>query len=557
MPRSRPSRLLPLFPLFTLTACVTGPSTPADTTPPPRVELAAPASDDWSSHAVFYEVFVRSFQDSNGDGRGDLKGLISRLDYLNDGDPSTTTDLGVDALWLMPVFASPSYHGYDVTDYERIHPDYGTNEELEQLCAEAHRRGMRVILDFVVNHSSSEHPWFIDSASSPDSARRDWYSWSDRDLGWKQPWDIFASGSTWHARNGAYYYGVFWGGMPDLNLRTPAVREEIKRAASYWLARGVDGFRLDAVRYLIETGGGLTGQADTAETHAFLKEFSAHVRGVKPDAVLVGEAWTTTPLIARYYGSTQRLPQGDELPLAFNFPLAEALLKTAQGGDGHGVALKLSEMQSTYPAGVADAPFLTNHDHIRVATQLAGKPGPLVTAASLLLTLPGSPFVYYGEELGLSNGPSGRDEDKRTPMPWTGGAGGGFTTGSPWYAFAPGQATTHVAAQTGDAGSLLSRYRDLIRVRHASPALSRGGLTLLTSTRGTASSLAWVRTLGSERVLVVHNLGDTALSTGPLEVEAQVAEPLFTDPGVGSPARDGATWSVTLPGRGTGLWRLK
>ncbi|OJH42293.1 alpha-amylase family glycosyl hydrolase [Cystobacter ferrugineus] len=549
----RASRLLPLL---AVTSCVTGPSNPNEP-PPARVELAAPASDAWYTHAVFYELFVRSFQDSNGDGKGDLPGLISRLDYLNDGDPSTTTDLGVDALWLMPVFASPSYHGYDVTDYERVNPDYGTNEDLERLCAEAHRRGMRVIVDLVINHSSSQHPWFIDSASSPGSARRDWYQWSDKDLGWKPPWDIFANGSTWHALNGAYYYGVFWSGMPDLNLRTPAVREEVKRLASFWLAKGVDGFRLDAARYLIETGGGLTGQADTAETHAFWREFSEHVRSVKPDAVLVGEAWTTTPLIATYYGSTARLPQGDELPLNFNFPLSEALLKAAQSGDGNGIALKLSEMSGRYPAGVADAPFLTNHDNIRVATQLAGKPGPLVTAASVMLTLPGSPFLYYGEELGLANGPTSRDEDKRTPMPWDSSASGGFTTGSPWFALAPGHERTNVATQTDDPGSLLSRYRALIRARHASPALERGGLTLLTSTRGRAPTLAFLRTLGSERVLVVHNLGDTSETTGPLELEAESLEPLFTDASVGSPGRSGTAWSLTLPGRATGIWRLR
>ncbi len=180
MPHARLPRLLPVL---TLTACISGPTTPtgnepAATTP---VELAPPAGNQWYQHAVFYEVFVRSFQDSNGDGKGDLPGLISRLDYLNDGDPNTTTDLGVDALWLMPVFDSPSYHGYDVMDYARIHPDYGTVEDFERLLhRSAHRRGMRVIVDLVLNHTSSQHPWFVESASAPDSPRRDWYMWSDK-----------------------------------------------------------------------------------------------------------------------------------------------------------------------------------------------------------------------------------------------------------------------------------------------------------------------------------------------------------------------------------------
>lgn len=551
------SRSLRLFPVLALTACLSGPATPENPPALPPVELAPPAGDEWYRHAVFYEVFVRSFQDSNGDGKGDLPGLISRLDYLNDGDPATSTDLGVDALWLMPVFDSPSYHGYDVVDYERIEPDYGTVEDFERLCAEAHRRGMRVIVDLVLNHSSAQHPWFVESASSRTSPKRDWYMWSDTDPGWSPPWDVFSKGSTWHPHDGAYYYGVFWGGMPDLNLKTPAVREEARRIASFWLEKGADGFRLDAARYLIETGGGLAGQADTPETHAFWKEFAAHVRGVKPDAVLVGENWSTTQVISSYYGSTAQVPGGDELPLNFNFPMAEELLKAARAGDAQGVALKLAEMRSRYPAGVADAPFLTNHDQVRVATQLSGKPGDLATAASLLLTLPGSPFLYYGEELGMANGTTNNDEAKRTPMPWDASAGAGFTTGTPWFSFSPGHESTHVAAQTNAPGSLLSRYRALIHARHASEALGRGGLKLLTSTQGRSPTLAFLRTWGAERVLVVHNLSESAVSAGPFELEGESAEVLFADPSVGLLVRRGGAWSVTLPGHATGIWRLR
>ncbi|HSN87979.1 MAG TPA: alpha-amylase family glycosyl hydrolase, partial [Thermoanaerobaculia bacterium] len=266
---------------------------------------------DWARGAVFYEVFVRSFQDSNGDGIGDLPGLISRLDYLNDGNPATDTDLGVDALWLMPVFNSPSYHGYDTVDYESIEPDYGTTADFQRLLDEAHRRGIRVIVDLVVNHSSAQHPWFIESSASPRSSYRDWYVWRADNPGWKQPWG--GSNDTWHEKNGAFYYGVFWGGMPDLNYFTPAVREEMKRIAALWLRRGVDGFRLDATRHLFANGPG-EGQNDQPETHVYLKEFSEHVRKASPHAVLVGENWTQTPIIARYF---------DDLPMNFNFPLAE------------------------------------------------------------------------------------------------------------------------------------------------------------------------------------------------------------------------------------------
>jgi glycosidase len=548
-------RPLSLLPALSLLGCVT--STPEPTpTPAPQVQLAPPAGDDWYRHAVFYEVFVRSYQDSNGDGKGDLPGLISRLDYLNDGDPRTTTDLGVDALWLMPVFASPSYHGYDVTDYERIHPDYGTVADFERLCAEAHRRGMRVIIDLVLNHTSAQHPWFVESAASPDSPRRSWYQWSTTNLGWRQPWDPFAQGTTWHERNGAYYYGVFWGGMPDLNLRTPAVREEARRIATFWLERGADGFRLDAARYLIETGGG-SGQADTPETHAFWKEFAAHVRQVKPDAVLVGENWTTTPLIATYYGSTARVPGGDELPLNFNFPLAEAILSSIQEGSTQDITTTLVDMARSYPAGVADAPFLTNHDGVRVATRLNGNGGKLANAAAVLLTLPGSPFLYYGEEVGLANGTTNNDEAKRTPMPWDASAGGGFTTGTPWFGFSPGQATANVQAQARTDSSLLRRYQALVQARKGSQALTRGGLTLLTPPSHGAPVLAFLRSWGEEQVLVLHNLTDSRVTAGPFNAPGTMAEPLFTDSQVGTLSGSSGAWSVPLPARATGIWRLR
>jgi alpha-amylase len=544
-------------------ACGSGgsshPPPPGNTpgTPNPTPELAPAAGREWYRKAVFYEVFVRSFQDSNGDGKGDLKGLISRLDYLNDGDPDTTQDLGVDALWLMPVFDSPSYHGYDVVNYERIEPDYGTLEDFELLCAEAHRRGMRVILDFVINHSGVDHPWFVESASSPTSAKRGWYSWRDQDPGWKQPWSQFSNTPTWHPRNGAYYYGVFWGGMPDLNLQSPEVRAEVRRLAELWLSRGADGFRLDAARYLIETGGG-SGQADTPETHAFWKEFAAYVRQVKPDAVLVGENWSTTPIVATYYGSTKDVQGGDELPLNFNFGLSEEILAGLNGGNAAPIAAKLAEMARVYPAGVSDAPFLTNHDMVRVATQLGRHTGKLANAAALLLTMPGAPFLYYGEELGLPNGTANIDEAKRTPMPWDDTAGGGFTTGTPWYSFSQGsRAGISVAAQTSAPGSLLSRYRALIRARQASEAMSRGGLKLLSSTQGSQAMLSFVRTLGEERVLVVHNVTDFTASAGPFDLPGSAAEVLFADSNVSALSKAAGGWQASLPPRATGIWRLK
>ena len=553
----RPLRGLSLCSAALLSACAGSSPTPAPApSAPGSITLAAPAGDAWYRGAVFYEVFVRSFQDSNGDGVGDLPGLISRLDYLNDGDPATTDDLGVDALWLMPVFASPSYHGYDVTDYERIQTAYGSLEDLQRLCDEAHRRGMRVILDFVINHTSASHPWFVDSASSAQSPKRDWYQWRANNPAWAQPWDIYSQTNTWHQQDTGWYYGVFWGGMPDLNLQTPAVREEMKRLATLWLQRGVDGFRLDAARYLIETGGGV-GQADTPETHAFWKEFSAHVRSVKPDAVLVGENWSETPSVAKYYGSTATLPGGDELPLNFNFPMSTRVIEGINAGNGGGVAAKLLEMKNNYPAGVADAPFLTNHDHVRLATQFANDGAKLGLAAAVLLTLPGAPFLYYGEEVGLGNGNANNDESKRTPMPWSAAAGGGFTTGSPWYAFSSGRETANVEAQRSHPGSLLSRYRSLIQARQGSEALRNGGLRLFTATTGVSRTLAFVRTLDDEQVLVVHNFSSSQESVGPFNVEATTAEPLFVDPGVTQLTGGTGAWKASIPARSTGIWRLR
>jgi alpha-amylase len=554
------ARLLLATPLgLALLTCVSPTPTPASSPVPqrPPARTVAPRGplpqNDWARGAVFYEVFVRSFRDSNGDGKGDINGLIEKLDYLNDGDPATTSDLGVDALWLMPVFASPSYHGYDTIDYERINPDYGTNDDFARLLSEAHRRGIRIILDFVVNHSGSGHPWFVDSASSPSSAHRDWYVWSATDPGWTQPWG--GTTPSWHPLNGFYFYGVFWSGMPDLNFRTPAVRREIERLAKLWLDRGVDGFRLDAARHIVEDGPG-QAQVDTPETHAYWREFASFVRASKPGAVLVGENWTDTPIIATYFGSTAEIAGGDQLPMNFDFPLADRIVAGVNAGEASVVAAKLGQIQAAYPPGVVDAPFLTNHDQVRLATQLGSSPGKLRNAAAILLTLPGAPFLYYGEEVGLQNGTTNNDEAKRTPMPWDQTDGGGFTTGTPWFAFAPGQDTANVAGETTDPGSLLSRYRSLIRARKASPALRAGTLELLTPSSGSSRVLAFVRAQGSEHVLVVHNLSDSVAAAGPYPLSVTQAEEIFADAHLGQPIGAAGTWSVSLSPRGSAIWRI-
>jgi len=525
----------------------------------PQATPAAPAAPaagpgwqlEWARGATFYEVFVRSFADSDGDGIGDLRGLTARLDYLNDGDPATTTDLGVEALWLMPIFASPSYHGYDTTDYRAINPDYGTLEDFQAFIAAAHARGIRVVVDLVINHTGADHPWFVESASSPASPKRDWYVWRADDPGWMQPW---GGGPTWHEKNGTFFYGIFWSGMPDLNFANPAVRSEVESIADYWLERGVDGFRLDAARHIVADGPGDL-QNDTPETHAFWREFAAHVRSVDPKALLVGENWTTNEKIAPYYGSTVAVAGGDELPMSFDFPLGSAILESVQMHDGSPVAETLAGVARLYPAGVLDGTFITNHDMPRVATQLNGTTAALRSAAAILLTLPGTPFVYYGEEVGLvGNKP---DPDIRTPMPWNDSeAGGGFTTGTPWRPFARGRATANVAAQAGDPASLLSLYRRLIHLRAGSPALRRGAITVLSPGAASSSVLAFVREADGERVLVVHNLGNNEAVAGPWELPATSLEPIFASVD-GASAKATGTVSVAVPAGGSAIWRLR
>jgi glycosidase len=348
--------------------------------------------------------------------------------------------------------------------------------------------------------------------------------------------------------------------MPDLNLRNAAVRDELKRLAERWLRRGIDGFRLDATRHLIEAGPG-AGQSDSRETHDVLREFAAHVRRVRPDAILVGENWTDTPTIAEYFGSSDSVARGDELPSNFNFPLAAALLEGIRTGDASGAAGVLREMKRLYPAGALDAPFLTNHDMIRVGTQLRGG-ARLGLAAAALLTLPGVPFLYYGEEVGMQNGEGNDDRLKRTPMPWNPSSGGGFTAGTPWFPFAPGKDRANVAAQAADSASLLSRYRSLIRTRRAHPALRAGTLSVLTPDTGATPVLAFTRQTGGERLLVVHNFGDRPATAGPYDLGAAsrgaiALTPVFLDAGVGSPQVGADRVTVELPPYATGMWRVE
>ena len=472
------------------------------------------AAADWFRDAVFYEVFVRSFNDSNGDGVGDLNGLTARLDYLNDGDPATTADLGVTALWLMPISPSPSYHGYDVTDYYGVNPDYGTMEDFKRLVAEAHKRGIHVIIDLVLNHTSNQHPWFI-AAADDASPKHDWYVWKKSvPPGWSQPW---TSGSpseyVWHAlRAGDYYYGLFYDGMPDLNYRNPAVQEEMIAVGKHWLSAGADGFRLDAVRYLFESGPG-AGQLDIPETHAYLARYCQAMKQAKPDCYLVGEIWTDMDTVASYLGSPR------ELDSAFNFDLAGAIVGGVKDKSFGYINATQEVTLETYPKDTADAIFLTNHDQDRIASLYGPDPVKLKLAASILLTLPGTPYIYYGEEIGMPG--TKPDENIRKPMLWSDGENAGFSTAKPWNAPARVRPGINVKAEAEDADSVLSHYRRLIRLRHDYVALRRGGYQAVPL--GNKNIYGYLRRHEQQSVLVVHNFSDQPQSGLALPADLQLA----------------------------------
>jgi len=460
----------------------------------------APAPGWWQGR-VFYEVFVRSFADSStgplaNDGIGDLQGLIERLDYLNDGDPATTSDLGVTGIWLMPISPSPSYHGYDVTDYYDVNPQYGTMEDFRRLLTEAHRRGIRVITDLVLNHTSSDHPHFR-AALAGDPTYRDWYIFAppDRVPATRGPWNQ----QVWQQMNGQHYFGIFWSGMPDLNYRNPEVTAEAYRIADYWLQDvGVDGFRLDAVRHLIEDGDVMN---DTPETVAWLQGFRQHVHAVAPGSMTVGEVWTDTDTVSEYV-------RAGALDLAFEFDLAGAILDAAKSGSGARLAYALSNVATSYPDGQF-ATMITNHDQNRVASELGGDVARLRLAATLLLTAPGVPFVYYGEEIGQIGAKP--DEMIRNPMPWTPGPNGGFTAAeAPWEPLQPGYERRNVASQAADPGSLLHYYRRLIRLRQSEAALARGSLRVLDT--GRDDVLAYERADGQRSLVVIANLSTETVS---------------------------------------------
>jgi glycosidase len=501
-------RFLPLW-----LACCLGIGCDREATPIAELDTVEPAaaavlqprdeSYPWWRSVVFYEIFVRSFADSSSgpladDGIGDLQGLIERLDYLNDGHPATPDDLEVGGLWLMPIMQSPSYHGYDVTDYRTVERDYGTNQDFRRLIREAHRRGIRVIVDLVLNHTSRRHPWFRD-AWRQRSPFHDWYVWSYEPHDYVGPWgQLVWHEAPWWQRgwrhfNHMSYYGIFWAGMPDLDYSTPEVTQAMFAVSRFWLQEmGADGFRLDAIRHLIEDG---AVQEDTPATHAWLRGYQNFLHGVAPQAVTVGEVWAETDVVATY--------GPDELDLTFQFALAREILNAVKQGDARRLVAESSAVSAAFASG-RFATFLSNHDQARVQSVLDGRVDRAKLAATILLTGPGAPFLYYGEEIGMTG--LKPDPLLRTPMQWTAGRHAGFSARRPWQEVNPDIATVNVNSQGRDPDSLLAHYRRLIRLRNRHAALRIGDFKVVAT--GNEQVYAAQRQAAEESMVVLINLGE-------------------------------------------------
>jgi len=449
----------------------------------------------WWQRGIVYQVYPRSFQDSNGDGIGDLDGLTARLDHL--------VDLGVDAVWVSPIYPSPmADFGYDIADYKDIDPIFGDLAAFDRLVAAAHGRGLRVILDYVPNHTSDRHPWFVESRSSRSSPKRDWYVWRDPgpDGGPPSNWTSEFGGSAWEfdAATGQYYYHAFLKEQPDLNWRNPAVQAAMLDVMRFWLDRGVDGFRVDAIHHLIEDehlrdnplnpdwqegDSPARRQArifnlDREEVHAHITAMRALADSYPGERVLIGEASLPIKQLMAYYGTEK---PGFHLP--FNFHLIKSRW------DPQVIAALIEEYESHLSPDQWPNWVLGNHDRSRVASRVG--PAQARVAAMLLLTLRGTPTIYQGEEIGMENVPIppervqdpwernvpglglGRDPE-RTPMQWDGGPGAGFTAGEPWLPLGPDHARRNVAAQAADPHSMLALYRALIALRRREPALAVG-----------------------------------------------------------------------------------
>ena len=441
---------------------------------------------------VYYEIFVRSFADSNRDGIGDLNGITAKLDYLK--------WLGVSGLWLTPIFPSPSYHGYDVTNYFAVNPQFGTLADLHRLLRQAHARGIKVLIDMVLNHTSDRNPWF-QQALDGKSPYHDWYTWAGKGTDLSA---LSALGTpAWHSGGDGYYLGDFSGDMPDLNYDNSAVREQMIKIGRFWLAQGIDGFRLDATTQIYIDFASDVGSAHAVGKNiAWWQEYHSALRAGNPTVFLLGEVPARSEAeAAPYYAG---------LNSVFDFPLAKVLVATAASetspnlGDYLQRAWRSFRQDARGP--IVDSPFIGNHDRDRALDQLHGEASHLRMAAAMLLTLPGTPFVYYGEEIGMHGVKP--DPAIREPMRWDRNP---HQAGETWWEPAPDNASPglSVAAERADPKSLLYFYRRLIHWRIELPALRDGDIATYAADGGPIS--AYTRADHAQRLLVVHNLSGTTL----------------------------------------------
>lgn len=491
------------------------------------------SQDWWYQNAIFYEVYVRAFQDSNGDGNGDLQGLISRLDYLK--------ELGVDCIWLMPVYSSPlKDDGYDISDYYNIHPDFGTVEDFRQLIQAAHARGLRIISDMVMNHVSDQHPWFQSAIQSRTDPYRNYFVWSDDEHRYQDARIIFIdtekSNWAWEPHTQQYYWHRFYASQPDLNYDNPVVQEEMIAVLRYWLEMGIDGFRVDAVPYLFEREG--TNCENLPETHAFLKRIRGMIEQEYPGRILLCEANQWPQDVRHYFGD------GDECHMAFQFPAMPRIFMGIAKGSAEPIRPVL-EQTGQIPENCQWCTFLRNHDELtlemvteserywmwnfyaplqrmrsnlgirrRLAPLLDHDRRKIELANSILFTLPGTPILYYGDEIGMGDNIYLPDRNGvRTPMQWTAAPNAGFSTSAQTYApviqaerYDP--ASVNVADQQADTGSLWHVMQAMIAVRKQHPALASQHIRWVDDQN--LYTAVYLRSDPREEILVAQNMSPDA-----------------------------------------------
>lgn len=545
----------------------------------PLMSSGGAGDPHWFKHAVFYEVLARGFFDSNGDGTGDLAGLVQKLDYLQ--------WLGIDCVWLLPMYESPLRDGgYDISDYFKILPEFGRTADFVELLDEAHRRGIRVITDLVMNHTSDQHPWFQASREDPDGPYGDFYVWSDTDERYDEARVIFVDTETsnwsYDEVRGQYYWHRFFSHQPDLNFENPAVQEAILEVLRYWLDLGIDGFRLDAVPYLYEREG--TNCENLKETHEFLKRVRAEVDRLYPDRVLLSEANQWPSEVVDYFGDFES--GGDECHMNFHFPLMPRMFMAVRQEQRFPISEILAQTPPI-PQNCQWAIFLRNHDELtlemvtdeerdymyseyakeprmranvgirrRLAPLLDNDRNQIELFTALLLSLPGSPVLYYGDEIGMGDNIWLGDRDAvRTPMQWSSDRNAGFSKGDPARLYLPlimdpvyGYQALNVESQRDNPGSLLHWTRRMIQIRKRHPVFGTGEFTELNATN--PGVLAFIREHGDDRMLCVNNL-----SRFPQPVELDLSRysgvrPVECVGGVSFPEIGELPYLLTLPGHG-------